>query len=27
MFNEYYPEVQYKRYNDKGENPDWKNNL
>jgi len=27
MFNEYYPEVQYKRYNDKGENPDWKKNL
>jgi len=27
MFNEYYPEVEYKKYNDKGENPDWKNNL
>jgi len=27
MFNEYYPKVEYKKYNDKGENPDWKNNL
>lgn len=26
-FNRIYPKVEYKPFNDKGENPDWKQNL
>jgi hypothetical protein len=26
-FNKYYPRIEYKPFNDKGENPDWKKNL
>ena len=27
QFNNIYPKAEYKRFNDKGENPDWKKNL
>lgn len=27
QFNNIYPKVEYKIFNDKGENPDWKKNL